>query len=171
MSVRVPESLLREARRRGLDVEELIVRALSRALGLDPRGEARARLELASRLLEEGERLLERGDPVQASEKLYKAAEEAVKTAALVLGEKRILEDVEARGRWTVTDLERAVRSLSRRIPEARRWWDSASYLHVWGFHEAKLDLEAVRARIGDVKMLVDAVSKLLQGEKGKERR
>ena len=163
MSVRVPESLLEEARRRGVDVEGVLVRVLSRILGLDPRGEARAHLELARRFLEEGERLAGEGDTVQASEKLYKAAEEAVRAAALLLGLNEILEAVEARGRWSVTDLERVVRALSRRIPEARRWWDAANYLHVWGFHEARLDVEGVRARLGDVRMLVEAVSKLLE--------
>ena len=167
MSVRVPESLLEEARRRGVDVEGLIVRVLSRILGLDPRGEARAHLELAYRMLEEGERLVGEGDAVQASEKLYKAAEEAIKAAALLLGLEGVLEAVEARGRWTVTDLERAVRALSRRVPEARRWWDAASYLHVWSFHEARLDAEGVRARLGDVRMLVEAVSRLLREGEG----
>jgi hypothetical protein len=44
--------------------------------------EARERVELALRLLEEGKALADR-DPVQASERLYKAVEEAVKALAL----------------------------------------------------------------------------------------
>ena len=165
MSIRVPEGLLKEARRRGLDVEGLVVRLLSRLLGLDPRGEARAHLELAYRFLKGGEEFLGRGDAVEASEKLYKAAEEAVNASALILGLERVLEGVEARRRWTVTDLERAVRGLSQRVPEARRWWGAANYLHLWGFHEAMLDAESVGARLGDVRKLVEAVSKLLERE------
>ncbi|MBP1448969.1 MAG: hypothetical protein JZD41_02980, partial [Thermoproteus sp.] len=40
------------------------------------------RLELAEKLLEEGLELVRRGDSVQASEKLYKAAEECIKAMA-----------------------------------------------------------------------------------------
>ncbi len=115
-SIQVPESLLREARRRGLDVEGIVIRAISRALGLDPLAEARAHLELAERLFREALVLVEERDAVQASEKLYKAAEETLKAAALVLDAKDILERVEARGRWTVTDLERVARLLDRRV-------------------------------------------------------
>jgi hypothetical protein len=54
------------------------------------------------------------------------------------LGE--ILARVEERGRWTVTELEKAVEILSDRISE---WilasWDAAWALHVWGFHEVRL--------------------------------
>ena len=52
--------------------------------------EARERVELALRYLEEGRALVER-DPVQASEKLYRAAEEAVKALALHYGLSDIL--------------------------------------------------------------------------------
>jgi hypothetical protein len=41
-------------------------------------------LDLAIKYLEEGESLADK-DPIQASEKLYKAAEEAVKALALAL--------------------------------------------------------------------------------------
>jgi hypothetical protein len=46
--------------------------------------EARRPLELAEKFLIKGEKLINK-DPVQASEKLYKAAEEAVKTIAIAL--------------------------------------------------------------------------------------
>jgi|FaiFalDrversion3_1042247.scaffolds.fasta_scaffold00346_9 capsule polysaccharide export protein KpsE/RkpR len=44
--------------------------------------EARRHLELAEKILIEGEKLINK-DPVQASKKLYKVAEEAVKTIAI----------------------------------------------------------------------------------------
>jgi hypothetical protein len=55
---------------------------------------------------------VEQGDPVQASEKLYKAAEEAVKVLArrFALPEH---EEAEGKGRWTAILLSSAVRSLS----------------------------------------------------------
>lgn len=43
---------------------------------------------------------------MRASEGPYKSAEESVK-AAVLLGLSDVLERVESRGRWTVTDLER----------------------------------------------------------------
>ena len=161
MSLELPESLIREARRRGIDVEDVIVRALSRFLGLDPEEEAKARLELAEKFLGEALDYIEKGDAVQASEKLYKAAEEAVKAAAILLNLSDVLERVESRGRWTVTDLERVIRRLDRVVPGARAWWDAASYLHVWGFHEAKLDIDSVKARVEDVRRLLENVKKL----------
>ncbi len=68
---------------------------------------------------------------MQASEKLYKAAEESVKAAAILLGLTDVLERVESRGRWTVTDLERVVKALDEKVKGVRAWWDAANYLHV----------------------------------------
>jgi hypothetical protein len=117
--------------------------------------DAKRHLELAERYLEEGKALVEK-DPIQASEKLYKAAEEAVKGLALHLGLSEALEKVEGRGRWTTTDLEKAVLKISERIG---RWfgaaWDRARVLHAWGFHEAKLDSEDVKERLPDVERMV----------------
>jgi hypothetical protein len=117
--------------------------------------DAKRHLELAERYLEEGKALVEK-DPIQASEKLYEAAEEAVKALALHLGLSEVLEKVEGRGRWTTTDLEKAVLKISEKIG---RWfgaaWDRAWVLHVWGFHEAKLDSEDVKERLPDVERMV----------------
>ena len=157
----LPESLIREAKRRSIDVEDVIVRSLSRVLGLDPEEEAKAHLELAEKFLEEALEYIRKGDAAQASEKLYKVAEESVKAAAILLNLTDVLERVESRGRWTVTDLERVVRRLDKLVPGARAWWDAASYLHVWGFHEAKLDIDSVKARVEDVKRLLENVRKL----------
>jgi PaREP1/PaREP8 domain containing family protein len=76
-------------------------------------------------------------DPVQASEKLYKAAEEAVKAVAVRLG----LEEALRLGRWTL--LFNAVNVIADRLGrgEVRYWWKSAWFLHVEGFHEARLRL------------------------------
>ena len=112
------------------------------------------RVKLMERFLEEGKRLVDE-DPVQASEKLYKAAEEAVKQLAHSLGVEDVLKLVEERGRWTVTDLERVVRRLRSLEPSVVGWWDNANYLHVWGFHEAKLDSESVKIRLPSVEKIV----------------
>ena len=50
-------------------------------MNLDPSTVVGARIELAAKYLGEGRELIDR-DPVQASEELYKAVEEAVKALA-----------------------------------------------------------------------------------------
>jgi hypothetical protein len=56
-------------------------------------------LDIAMKYLEEGRNLVDK-DPVQASEKLYKAAEEAVKTLAIFLGLDEARKAIE-QGRWS----------------------------------------------------------------------
>ena len=73
-------------RRRGFDLESFVLEAVERMLELDPREEVEARLEIAKYMLRRGREELEKGDPVQASEKLYKAAEECIKILACVEG-------------------------------------------------------------------------------------
>ena len=127
------------------------------------------RLELLSRMLAVAGKLAEAGkcvareDAVQASEKLYKAAEEAVKELAFRF---KLSKSKEARrkGRWTATLLFRAVRRLSERVErvnlEILNWWAQAWFLHVEGFHEARLEIEEVKVRVGSVRELVSVVEK-----------
>ena len=78
------------------------------------------------RYLDEDREYVELNDPVQASEKLYKAAEEAVKVLAkrFALPE---CEEAEGRDRWTITPLFSAVRGLSERVnPQIANWWHAA---------------------------------------------
>ncbi|MCC6024435.1 MAG: PaREP1 family protein [Thaumarchaeota archaeon] len=125
--------------------------------------EARRHLELAERFLAEGRELIDK-DPVQASERLYKAAEEAVKIIAIAL---KLPEADEAarRSRWTIGLLEDAVMNIMRilKVDELYRWWDSAYKLHVNGFHEARLRSYDVRLRLGDVKASVNLAKKMLK--------
>ncbi len=112
------------------------------------------KLELTSRMLEDAKKCIGEGDPIQASEKLYKAAEEAIK----VLSERFNLEEFEEnkRGRWTVPLLFNAVRRLSAiENKEIVHWWDAAWFLHVEGFHEARLDIEQVKFRFKFIEDLV----------------
>ena len=114
------------------------------------------RIETIKNLFAEAEEYLAKGDAVQSSEKLYKAAEECIK----LLSERFNLPEVkeaEEKGIWTVTLLERAVRKLSNKISiNVQIGWDAVNYLHVWGFHEAKLEVENVEARIPLIKRLVE---------------
>jgi hypothetical protein len=162
LTLYVPGKLVEEARRRGFDVESLVVDLLVRTLNLDPRIACEAHLELSLRYLDEGRALIDK-DPVQASGKLYKAAEEAVKALAIFYN----LQDVLAgeKGRWTVSYLEKAVEAISERLGgwfgEA---WDRAWALHVWGFHEAKLDSKAVEIRLPYVERMVLEAEKIIRG-------
>jgi hypothetical protein len=148
---------------RGLDVEDFVLRLLSKELNIDPKTVAEARLELAERYLAEGRELADR-DPVQASEKLYKVAEECVKALAIHYNLEDILRNVEKRGRWTVTDLEKVVEEISRRVDELFiSLWDHAWALHVWGFHEAKLGSESVKMRIKYIESMLEKTRKILK--------
>jgi hypothetical protein len=127
--------------------------------------EALKHLELAERFLEEGKVLTDK-DSVQASEKLYKAAEEIVKALAVHYSLGNILKIVEKRGRWAVAELEEAVELISQRVGE---WfitsWDSAWALHVWGFHEAKLGSKAVKIRVPYIERMVLEAKKVIRGD------
>ena len=114
------------------------------------------RIEIIKNLFAEAEEYLAKGDAIQSSEKIYKAAEECIKA----LSEHYNLHEVkeaEEKGRWTVTLLEKAVRKLSDKISiDVQIGWDAANYLHVFGFHEAKLEVENVKARIPLIKRLIE---------------
>ncbi|MEM2405762.1 MAG: PaREP1 family protein, partial [Candidatus Methanomethylicia archaeon] len=119
--------------------------------------------ELAERFLEEGKQLIDK-DPVQTSEKLYKAAEECIKALAIHFKFEDILVKVRERGRWTVTELEKSTSRISDKLG---KWfydaWAQANYLHVWGFHEAKLDIEDVKKRLVDIDRMIMETRKTLR--------
>ena len=118
------------------------------------------RVKLIERLVDEAASYLEKGDAIQSSEKLYKSAEECIK----VLAERFSLEEVKAaeeRGRWTVTLLEKAVGKLVNKLStDVELGWDAANYLHIWGFHEAKLDAEDVKRRVPIIERLIELTRK-----------
>jgi PaREP1/PaREP8 domain containing family protein len=126
-------------------------------------GKALRHLELAERFLAEGRGLIDR-DPVQASEKLYKAAEEAVKALAAALNLDEVEKALE-RGRWTVSLLNDVVYTISEKlgVKELIDWWDAAWFLHVEGFHEARLRSVDVAKRLGHVEALVNLAKRVVQ--------
>jgi hypothetical protein len=79
--------------------------------------DAKQHLELALRYLEEGRPLADK-NPVQASEKLYKVAEEAVKALTAYFNLSDVIKRVSERGRWTATELEKAVLRISEKLGE-----------------------------------------------------
>jgi len=140
--------------RLGIDVESEVIDKLFNEGSLSPREEAKARLKLAERYLREGGGLIDR-DAVQASEKLYKSAEEAIKALAIAkeLDEAR---EAKRRGRWTLALLDSAAKKLSEEINE-RIYddWTHAYFIYVEGFHEARLGTEQVKTRLKYIEELI----------------
>jgi hypothetical protein len=165
MSIVVPKKLLEELKSKGFDAETLIIDLLAKYLNLDPKIVVDSHIELALRYFEEGMNFIDK-DPVQASEKLYKAAEETVKALTVHFNLNDILEAVEKRGRWTATELDKAVRRISQKLG---KWfiysWDAAWTLHVWGFHEAKLDSESIKERVTEIEKMITEARKITTKE------
>ncbi len=107
---------------------------------------------------------------MQASEKLYKAAEEAIKALAIALN----LDEAKAareQGRWTAALLFSAVDSISDRLgggEEVRLWWRVAWFLHVEGFHEARLKPSQVVRDLKHVEALVRLAQEHAQNKHNK---
>ncbi|MCR6693141.1 MAG: PaREP1 family protein [archaeon YNP-LCB-003-016] len=107
--------------------------------------DAKQYLEYALKYLVEGKSLTDK-DPVQASEKLYKAAEEVVKAFTVHFNLTDMIRRVDERGRWTATELEKAVLRISGKLGE---WlfdsWDKAWTLHVWDSMKLNSTLKMLR--------------------------
>ena len=159
------EELIRRAQEKGIDVEELLLLALSK---VDPEETLRLRLEMAERYLKEMQEYLKRGDAVQASEKAYKVAEELVKA----LAEEFSLPEYEQavkEGRWTAYNLGKAVNELSLKLGHwVADGWSSAYFLHIWGFHEAKLQVGDLTAYVDRVTEMYEKALKVLSGDQSK---
>ena len=152
------EELIKKAEEKGIDVEDLIILALSR---LDPQDSINLRLELAKKYLSEAEDYLSKGDVVQSSEKAYKVAEEVVKA----LAEKFNLTEYQQalkENRWYTYSLANAAGRLASKLGDwVKEGWDSAYVLHVWGFHKGKLDIDNVKVRLQAVKRLLEEAMKV----------
>ncbi|MEM1610718.1 MAG: PaREP1 family protein [Sulfolobales archaeon] len=152
----IPKRIADEIRRRGLDIELFIIDSLSEKLKLDPQEEAAIYVELAERFLDDARRYIDQNDPVQASEKLYKVAEECIKALAIKF---RTPESEEARreGRWWIKLLSRAAKKLSSQLSEPiiSYGWSVGYDLHVWGFHEAALDIDAVKTTLNIIEQML----------------
>jgi len=164
-TIRLPEKLVKKAMRKGIDIEREILDYLIRSLDLNPKDEIELHMELAEKYLDEGKKLIEE-DTIQASEKLYKAAEEIIKALAIHYNLIDILTKTKSRGRWTVTDIEKAVKEISNKIGS---WfldsWDHAWILHVWGFHEGKIDREGIRIRLPAIEKMIEESLKIIKGQ------
>lgn len=152
------EELIKKAEEMGIDVEDLIITAMSRK---DPQEGIKLRLTLARKYMAEAEEYLKKGDSVQASEKAYKVAEEIIKA----LSEKFNLPEYQQagkEGRWYAYTLGSASASLSKMLGEwVVNGWSSAYFLHVWGFHESKLSVTDIIPYLEGVKKLLENAEKV----------
>ena len=154
------EESIKKPARRGIDVEGLLLDALSAG---DPEESSRERLKIAERYMEECAEYIEKGDAVQASEKAYKAAEEVVKA----LAEKyrtpeygRFLRE----GRWYTYLLSMASKTLAKNLGDwVQDGWNAAYDLHVWGFHEGKLTIDYVKAGVEKIKKMLNEAKTAIQ--------
>ena len=162
--IRLPRKLAMEAKRRGYDIEALAVDAVIGKLNLDPKEEVDARIEVAEHFLEEARKYVEKGDPVQASEKIYKVAEECIKALAIKFKMPEV-EEAKREGRWWTKLLARASAKLSSILnePVILHGWSTAYNLHVWGFHEVALDLDSVKASLPTIEQLLAKTKELIQ--------
>jgi hypothetical protein len=115
------------------------------------------------RFVKESKEYIAKGDAMQASEKLYKAVEECIK----LLAEKHKLPkyaEAGKDGRRSSYLLVWAARKLASDLKknEIEDTWARAFNIHVWGFHEGKLDVEDIKPDVPYMEWLVDFV-------KGKE--
>ncbi|AAK42288.1 hypothetical protein SULI_14510 [Saccharolobus solfataricus] len=104
---------------------------------------------------EEAEEFLSKGDLVQACEKYYKAAEEAIKLLVIENNLKEITNNVKNKGRWKSENLFKASKLLRSNNTEIPILWKSAWTLHVEGFHELSLNEKEVKKLKEDVRKLV----------------
>ena len=156
-TVTLPRRIIEEARRRNIDIEELILDAVSIILSDNPEAVIEARLEAAERYLNEAKDYVNKGDAVQASEKMYKVVEECIKALAQAYN---IEEYVKAsgEGKWWVSLIGKAARRLAGILNEPRVefTWSVAYDLHVWGFHEAKYTINDVKGDLNHVQWLLE---------------
>ena len=154
------EELIRKLIERGINVNDLLLDALSVK---DPEESSKERLKIAEDYLKECEEHINKEDPVQASENAYKAAEEIIKA----LAERFRIKEYESfliEGRWYTYLLSMASKTLSKNLGD---WvidgWNSAYDLHVWGFHEGKLNLDYVKVGVEKVKKMLNEAKKILE--------
>ena len=167
-SVEIPKKLYEEAKKIGIDINEIVFTILTEKLKLDPKEIVKARLELAEKFLKEAEQYLEKGDSVQASEKIYKTVEECIKALAQYYDtpeyRKALKED-----RWWIQLLGKTSRRIARQLnePKIEYVWAIAYDLHVRGFHEAKYGVEDIQEDLKHAEWLLSYAKQIMLNHSG----
>ena len=164
VTITIPRKIAEKAKELNMDLESLALEAILRELKLDPNEEAEIRLELAEKSLKEAKNYVEKKDPTQASEKLYKAVEEYVKILSQLCKLPRY-EKAAKEGRWWMQLLGKSARKLSKILkePKIEQTWTIAYDIHVWGFHEAKYNIEDVEDDVKYAEWIIEYTRKTLK--------
>jgi len=130
------------------------------------------RVDLAERFLEEAKAHLRKGDPVQASEKLYKVAEECTKALAGAFNVPE-LEEVRKRGSVDGVPARQCIQVFGKKLDEPRieYAWAIAYDIHVWGSHEAKYGIEEIEGDVTHMEWLLNYTKKLVEEREGQGQR
>ena len=155
ISVRLKEKVEGFARDKGIPVEELIAIALNRTFSiLNPEDVADMHIELCDKYLREAEEFLREKDGVQASEKGWGAASQAIKAKAAKEGK-----ELRSHG-----ELWKYGSELRRRYKdeEIGVLWDRANSLHM-NFYENWLPLDDVEVRIRDIKRFIEKMKDFMR--------
>ncbi|MFN3805424.1 MAG: PaREP1 family protein [Pyrobaculum sp.] len=162
LTVTLPEKVREKAREEGVDAATFFSTLLDLVLEMAlakplPHVEFQLRRQLAETYLEEGISLVEK-NPTEASLKLYKAAEEAIKAIALALGLKNTWTKEE--DKFTeFKELEKIVTTLAKKYgDDVVAWWSAAVTLYDLGYIEGRLGAEHVKRRIPYVQRLVNKI-------------
>ncbi|MFP3234143.1 MAG: PaREP1 family protein [Sulfolobaceae archaeon] len=112
-------------------------------------------------LIKEADELLEKGDTVQASEKYYKAAEEAIKLITKTLNIQDVLQKVKEEGYWNLGILHDAVVEISQRLNNDRiiELWKSAVIIFTVSLPKNILIIEAEKVK--ELVKLADEIANL----------
>jgi hypothetical protein len=153
------EELIKKLEERGIDAIDVLLDALSK---VDPSESDKERINPVEKLMKECNDYLNRGDPVQASEKVYKIAEEIVKALAEKFRTPEY-EEFLKEGRWYIYLLSKASKTLALKLGD---WiidgWNSAYDLYIWGFHERKLTIDYVKIGIKKVEKMFEEAYKII---------
>lgn len=116
-----------------------------------------ARVRLVETCLDKARNYLSRNDPMQASEKLYKTTEEAIKFLAEYYNSSEV-QEAKNQGQWWKKLLGRAAKSLGRLTSKdfINDAWVKTFDAHMLGFHENAYT-------INDVKPILPVVEKLVR--------
>jgi hypothetical protein len=112
-------------------------------------------------LIKEADELLEKGDTVQASQKYYKAAEEAIKLITKTLNIQDVLQKVREEGYWSLGILHDAVVEISQRLNNDRiiELWKSAVIIFTVNLPKNILIIEAEKVK--ELVKLADEIANL----------
>jgi transcription initiation factor TFIIB len=119
-------------------------------------------IKLALEYLNDGKMLVDK-DPIQASEKLYKAAEESIKALALHLNLKNQGKNTK-RGKWSETELTNAIKHISERhgIQFLQAWAD-AQTLHNMSFHKTNIDPKTIKPKLQNIENMITETQNIIR--------